>query len=120
VGGNGAGKSTLLRIIAGLMQPSRGRVVVLGAEARAAAARIGYMPHASMLYDEMSALENLRYFASLYGVADAAACAEAIRTMGLDPELARRVGQYSQWMRQRLTLAGAPVHGPATRVLGCP
>ena len=121
LGENGAGKSTLLRILAGLMQPTRGRLVVLGsADMRAVAGRIGYMPHASMLYDEMSALENLRYFSGLYSLQDETACLEAIRLVGLDPALRRRVGQYSQGMRQRLSLARALVHQPELLLLDEP
>jgi heme ABC exporter ATP-binding subunit CcmA len=113
LGENGAGKSTLLRIIAGLLSPSRGSVSVLGSQdIRAVATRFGYMGHAPLLYDEMSAVENLQYFSALYGINDRARCEEAIRTVGLDPALERRVGQYSQGMRQRISLARAIVHGP--------
>lgn len=113
LGENGAGKSTLLRIVAGLLAPSRGTVRVLGSEnIRAVATRFGYMGHAPLLYDEMTALENLEYFAALYGIHDRGRCEQAIRTVGLDPALERRVGQYSQGMRQRISLARAIVHGP--------
>jgi heme ABC exporter ATP-binding subunit CcmA len=113
LGENGAGKSTLLRIIAGLLVPSRGTVTVLGAEKiRDVATRFGYMGHAPLLYDELSALENLEYFAALYGIHNRQRCEEAIRTVGLDPKLERRVGQYSQGMRQRISLARAIVHQP--------
>ncbi len=54
------------------------------------------MAHPSLLYDEMSGMENLRYFARLYGIAGDERCREAIRAVGLDPELTRGVGQYSQ------------------------
>src|SRR5947207_514061 len=61
LGGNGAGKTTLLRVIAGLAQPTRGTVRVLGtATLKDIRAHIGYMAHASLLYDEMSAMENLQ------------------------------------------------------------
>jgi len=113
LGENGAGKSTLLRVVAGLLAPSRGAVRVLGSDdIRAVATRFGYMGHAPLLYDEMSAIENLKYFSALYGINDRTRCEDAIRTVGLDPALERRVGQYSQGMRQRISLARAIVHGP--------
>ncbi len=121
LGENGAGKSTLLRIIAGLLKPTRGAVAVLGShDLREVAARVGYMGHAPLLYDELSAMENVRYFASLYGICDDARCASAIRAVGLDPELNRRVGQYSQGMRQRISLARAIVHDPELLLLDEP
>jgi ABC-type multidrug transport system ATPase subunit len=121
LGENGAGKSTLLRIIAGLLAPSRGSVQVLGSgNIRAVAGRFGYMGHAPLLYDEMSAVENLEYFSALYGINDRARCEDAIRTVGLDPALERRVGQYSQGMRQRISLARAIVHGPELLLLDEP
>ena len=106
LGDNGAGKSTLLRIIAGLMQPSQGSVRVLGSDSLPMVAqRVGYMGHAPLLYDELSGMENLRYFAGLYGISDDAICRNAMQKVGLDPELERRIGQYSQGMRQRTSLA---------------
>ncbi len=106
LGENGAGKSTLLRILAGLLHPSHGTVKVFGGlgphEARA---RIGYMSHAPMLYDELTAQENLQYFRSLYPERACLTPAEALRQVGLDPELTRTLGQYSQGMRQRTSLA---------------
>jgi ABC-type multidrug transport system ATPase subunit len=106
IGENGAGKSTLLRILAGLLRPSFGTVKVFGGlEPHDARARIGYMSHAPMLYDEFTAQENLRYFASLYPGRPCLTPAEALRQVGLDPELTRTLGQYSQGMRQRTSLA---------------
>jgi ABC-type multidrug transport system ATPase subunit len=121
LGENGAGKSTLLRIITGLLTPSRGKVTVLGSEdLRAVAMRVGYMGHAPLLYDEMDAMENLRYFAGLYGIREEGRCEDALRQVGLDPKLTRRVGQYSQGMRQRTSLARAIVHNPELMLLDEP
>jgi ABC-type multidrug transport system ATPase subunit len=113
LGDNGAGKTTLLRAMVGLARPTRGAVTVLGREdLRAVTAEIGYMAHPTLLYEEMSGMENVRYFAALYGIRDDQPCEHAIRAVGLDPALGRRVGQYSQGMRQRLSLARALVHDP--------
>ena len=121
VGDNGAGKSTLLRVVAGLMQPSQGSVTLLGSQnVREVAHRIGYMGHAPLLYDELDGMENLRYFAGLYGLRDDDVCRDAMRQVGLDPELERRVGQYSQGMRQRLSLARAVLHNPELMLLDEP
>jgi ABC-type multidrug transport system ATPase subunit len=121
LGDNGAGKSTLLRIVAGLMEPSQGSFTLLGTQkVHDVAHRVGYMGHAPLLYDELSGMENLRYFAGLYGLHDEAIGRDAMQTVGLDPELARRVGQYSQGMRQRLSLARAVLHNPELMLLDEP
>ena len=106
IGENGAGKSTLLRILAGLLHPSHGTVKVFGnLEPHDARARIGYMSHAPMLYDEFTAVENLRYFSSLYPGRPSLSPEDALSQVGLDPSLDRTLGQYSQGMRQRTSLA---------------
>jgi ABC-type multidrug transport system ATPase subunit len=121
LGDNGAGKTTLLRTIAGLNQPTSGEVWVFGAsDLHSVCRRLGYMAHPSLLYDEMSGLENLRYFAQLYDIHDDGPCRDAIRLVGLDPDLKRPVGQYSQGMRQRMSLARALVHDPPLLLLDEP
>jgi ABC-type multidrug transport system ATPase subunit len=121
LGENGAGKSTLLRVIAGLIHPTRGELEVLGSKnIRQIGHQFGYMAHASMLYDELSGIENMLYFARLYGFSDASRCEHAIRTVGLDPTLSRRVGQYSQGMRQRMSLARSILNDPKLLLLDEP
>jgi ABC-type multidrug transport system ATPase subunit len=109
LGENGAGKSTLLRIVAGLIAPTRGTVTAFAQSSpHHQRHRMAYMSHAPMLYDELTAMENLNYFASLHR-GDGCACVGspemALRAVGLDPALTRPVGQYSQGMRQRTSLA---------------
>ena len=119
-GENGAGKSTLLRMIAGLSQPTQGEVLVFGHKTKDARAQIGYMAHAPLLYDELSGMENLRFFAELYGIRSDDALRQTMQRVGLDPALTRRVGQYSQGMRQRLSLARAIFHSPQLLLLDEP
>jgi ABC-type multidrug transport system ATPase subunit len=120
LGDNGAGKTTLLRALAGLAHPTRGTISILGKTPQEACREIGYMAHPSLLYDEMSGLENLRYFARLYDIAGDGRCQQVIRSVGLDPELTRPVGQYSQGMRQRMSLARAILHDPKILLLDEP
>jgi len=121
LGDNGAGKTTLLRTLAGLTPPTRGSVTMLGAtDLRAICAQLGYMAHPSLLYDEMSGMENLRYFARLYGIDDDQRCQDVIRNVKLDPTLERPVGQYSQGMRQRMSLARALLNDPKVLLLDEP
>ena len=121
LGDNGAGKTTLLRTLAGLNHPTGGQISILGATRfRDICREVGYMAHPSLLYDEMSGMENLEYFARLYGMVDGSRCAEAIRSVGLDPGLERPVGQYSQGMRQRMSLARALLNDPKILLLDEP
>jgi ABC-type multidrug transport system ATPase subunit len=120
LGDNGAGKTTLLRAMAGLAHPTRGTISILGKTPQEACRELGYMAHPSLLYDEMSGMENLEYFARLYGITGDDRCAQAIRSVRLDPDLTRPVGQYSQGMRQRMSLARAVLHDPQILLLDEP
>lgn len=124
IGENGAGKTTLLRIIAGLAQPTRGSISVLSnARIKDVCAQIGYMAHPSLLYEEMTGIENLHYFAGLYGIEGESAnlkCRAVISSVKLDPALDRHVGQYSQGMRQRMSLARALLNDPRLLLLDEP
>ena len=120
LGDNGAGKTTLLRALAGLAHPTRGTISILEKNPHDACREVGYMAHPSLLYDEMSGMENLRYFARLYDVSGDSRCEQVIRAVGLNPELARPVGQYSQGMRQRMSLARAILHDPKILLLDEP
>jgi ABC-type multidrug transport system ATPase subunit len=110
LGPNGAGKSTLLRNLAGLTRPTFGKMTILGSgDVSAVRSRIGYLGHDSMLYDELTAMENLRYSASLYQGETLPTGRwtpeESLTMVGLDPGLNRPVGKFSQGMRQRASLA---------------
>lgn len=123
LGENGAGKSTLLRILAGLITPTRGTLSVLAGSPQQNRGRIAYMSHAPMLYDELTAMENLSYFASLH-LDSTCPCVSspemALRAVGLDPHLTRTVGQYSQGMRQRASLARVLLTSPELLLLDEP
>jgi ABC-type multidrug transport system ATPase subunit len=129
LGENGAGKSTLLKVIAGLASPSYGTISVFGENPRDQRGRIAYMSHATMLYDELTGLENLTYFGSLnedgMGKPELERrAAEAMRAVGLDPGShslkTRRVGEYSQGMRQRASLARVLLSEPDVLLLDEP
>jgi heme exporter protein A len=115
LGRNGAGKTTLLRIIAGLSKPSQGRVSIFGADVRGEAARrrIGVLGHGISLYDELSAIENLTLFASLYGLDNPKKKAvEWLERTGLERVRDGLVREFSRGMRQRLAVARAFIHDP--------
>jgi len=115
LGRNGAGKTTLLRILAGLLKPSRGTVKIGDTDARQESGRrrIGVLGHSISLYDELSAIENLRFFGRLYGLEDPERRAtEWLERTGLDRVRDGLVREFSRGMRQRLAVARAFLHDP--------
>ena len=123
LGRNGAGKTTLLRILAGLSKPAKGRIMILGQDARAEATRrqIGVLGHGIGVYEELSAYENLRMFARLYGIADPKKTAlEWLDRTGLERVRDGLVREFSRGMRQRLAVARAFMHRPSLLLLDEP
>jgi ABC-type multidrug transport system ATPase subunit len=123
LGPNGAGKSTLLGLVAGLVRPSSGSLRVNGGEPRSRATRaaVGFIGHATFLYPDLTARENLIFAARLYGVSDARKRADALlEDYGLSDVGDRRAGTFSQGMAHRLSIARGLVHDPAIVLLDEP
>lgn len=123
-GANGAGKSTLLRLAAGVSRPNSGRVLITGEDPQRnskARAAIGLLSHHTLLYDDLSAEENLSFFAQLYGIANGEQrVEEVLQEVGLLEHRRRRLRGFSRGMRQRLALARATLHRPAVLLLDEP
>jgi heme exporter protein A len=123
LGRNGAGKTTLLRILAGLSPFQRGAVRTFGESPRSSTARsqIGFLGHGIGVYDDLSARENLHFFAKIAGVHDAQAVAGAwLERVGLSRVATMPVRQFSRGMRQRLALARTFLHTPKVLLLDEP
>ena len=126
VGPNGSGKSTLINIIAGLMRPSRGEVAYRDGQGTLPRARwfehLGMAAPDMAVYEELSARENLRFFARVRGLHRPDAALDALlETTGLPSrERDRPVGTYSSGMKQRVKLAQAVLHAPAVLLLDEP
>jgi heme exporter protein A len=117
IGANGAGKSTLLKILATLMPPTSGSIELFGQpltrNAVALRSRIGLIGHQSMLYRDLSAAENLAFFAKLYGVSEPHRRAQRmLRMVGLSDRANDPVKNFSRGMIQRISIARALLHDP--------
>jgi ABC-2 type transport system ATP-binding protein len=123
LGPNGAGKTTTIRIILGLMAATSGKVSLLGQDAQVEKVRqkIGFVLEADGLYDNLTAYDNLLYYAKLYDVAQPAQKVnEVLKLVGLAERTKDKVGTYSKGMRQRLALARAMAPDPEVLVLDEP
>jgi ABC-2 type transport system ATP-binding protein len=127
VGSDGAGKTTLLRMIAGMIPPSSGTILVGGLdvvrERSAVKTLLGYMPQRFGLYQDLTVIENLDFFMNIYGISGAARKARRERYLGFSnllPFVDRKAGDLSGGMKQKLGLACVLVHEPKVLVLDEP
>jgi heme exporter protein A len=125
LGPNGAGKTTLLRLVATLAKPTSGAVRIEGLDpARAGAEarrRVGFLSHRTLLYDDLTAEQNLRFYARMYDVGDAdTRVAHLLDIVGLSARRHDLVRAYSRGMQQRLALARALLHRPSVLLLDEP
>jgi heme exporter protein A len=117
LGPNGAGKTTFLRILASLSRPTLGEVSIAGhaLPSQAAAVRrlLGVVSHLPLLYGDLTAEENLRFFARMYGLdEESQRVAEVLDLVGLTPRRRDLVRTFSRGMQQRLAIGRAVLHGP--------
>jgi ABC-2 type transport system ATP-binding protein len=127
LGPNGSGKTTTIRMLLGLLHPTAGTARVMGYDIRHEGKRIrpivGYMSQKFALYDELSVLENLGFYAGVYGLGpreSAKHVREALHVVGLEGHENARAGEISTGWRQRLALGIALVHGPRLLMLDEP
>jgi heme exporter protein A len=127
LGPNGAGKTTLLRVLATLLRPSAGEVLVLGCalprEAWKLRGRVGFLGHEPLLYRDLTGRENLRFQAKLHGLRGAGAESRIealLAAMGMERRADDRVADLSAGMRQRLAICRCVLHEPALLLLDEP
>ena len=123
LGPNGAGKSTMMKILTGYISPTKGTVFVSGIDVVknpiAAKAKIGYIPEQNPLYEDMYVKEYLQFQASIFKVSKEVT-ATVIKTVGLMPEVHKKIGQLSKGYQQRVGIAAAIIHNPDVLVLDEP
>jgi heme exporter protein A len=117
LGPNGAGKTTFLRILASLSRPSLGEVEIAGhklpSEAAQVRARLGVVSHLPLLYGDLTADENLRFYARMYGITKyEARITEVLEMVGLESRRRDLVRTFSRGMAQRLAIGRAVLHDP--------
>jgi heme exporter protein A len=117
LGPNGAGKTTFLRILASLSRPSLGEVSIAGhtlpGDAAQVRARLGVVSHLPLLYGDLTAEENLRFYARMYGIKNyELRITEVLEMVGLDNRRRDLVRTYSRGMQQRLAIGRAVLHDP--------
>jgi len=125
LGANGAGKTTLLRIVATLVRPTSGRVLVAGADCardpEAARRQLGFLAHGSWLYEDLTALENLHFWATLGGrPASASEVCGALAAVDLERWANERVRAFSAGMKRRLSIARLVIARPRVLLLDEP
>jgi drug efflux transport system ATP-binding protein len=127
LGPNGSGKTTTIRMLCGILEPSAGSATVAGIDVAAAPEqvrqRIGYMSQQFGLYEDLTAGENLTFYAAIYGLAgDArrARVAEVVAFLEIGARLRQLAGELSGGWKQRLALGCALLHGPAVLFLDEP
>jgi ABC-2 type transport system ATP-binding protein len=123
LGPNGAGKTTTIRIVLGLLRANSGKASLLGQDATKdeTRKRVGFVLESDGLYDNMSAHDNLRFYARIYGISEPEGRIEpALRLVGLLDRARDKVSTYSKGMRQRLALARPMVHNPEILILDEP
>ena len=123
LGPNGAGKSTMMKILTGFILPSKGTVFVSGINILKnpieAKTHIGYLPEQNPLYEDMYVKEYLQFQASIFKVSKEVT-ATVIKTVGLMPEVHKKIGQLSKGYQQRVGIAAAIIHNPDVLVLDEP
>ena len=125
VGPNGAGKTTLLRILATLARPTEGSVRIAGLDPAEAGTeirrRIGFLSHRTILYDDLTAEQNLRFYARMYDLAEGhARIADLLERVGLAARRHELVRTFSRGMQQRLAVGRAVLHRPQVLLLDEP